>query len=303
VQWRGAARITLGDADGVADMRDTADTLADHAHERTAVSYSNLAEAVRSLGDMAAADAAYVTAAEWARRHALPIEIDIVALGQGYQAYHAADWDTTHHLLGQIAATSNQFTGSGARLVRGRISLAHDQTQDALADATAIISYATSSGNDELLYSGLALEARCHHAQGLDTDALAASRRYLTRWRDTGGMVNRAIELGEITPILVSAALHSDIRDAAALLPQASRWRDALLLIADQEYAEAAALYTQIGSHPLAADTHLLAAHKATIEGRAADAAPHAQAVLTFAQHTGATLYQRQAEQFLKESA
>jgi class 3 adenylate cyclase len=303
LQWRGAARITLGDTDGVADMRNSADTLARQAHERTPVAYSNLAETMRSLGDMAAADAAYVTAAEWARRLGLPIDIDLVALGQAYQAYHAADWDTTQHLLSQIAATSNQFIASAAGLVRGRISLARDHLKEALADAIAIISYATSSGNDELLYSGLAVEARCHDAEGNDGEALAASERYVTRWHDTGGMVNRAIELGEITPILATADRHEAIREAAMLLPKACRWRDALLLVADQNYAEAVLVYQQIGSRSLAADTHLLAAHKATSESRAADAAHHAEAVTAFAQQTGATLYQLKAEQFLKASA
>jgi hypothetical protein len=62
-------------------------------------------------------------------------------------------------------------------------------------------------------------------------------------------------------------------------------------------------LYEEIGSRPLAADTHLLAAQNATAEGRSADAAYPAQAVLAFAEKTGATLYQRQAEQFLRASA
>jgi hypothetical protein len=300
LQWRGAARVALGDAGGVADMREMAKTLADHAHEKAAVAYINLAETMRSLGDMAAADAAYVTAAELARRLALRFVIDNVALGQAYQAYHAADWDTAHHLLSQVAATSNQFTENFDRLVRGRISLAHGNAHEALQDATAMISYATSSANDELLYAGLALKARCHHAERLDTDALAACARYLTRWHDTGGMVNRAIELAELTPILVTACRHDDIRDAALPLPQNSRWRDALLLTADHQYAEAADLYTQIGSQPLAADAHLLAATKATAEGIAAH---HAHAVLAFAEKTGATLYQRQAEQLVRASA
>jgi class 3 adenylate cyclase len=303
VQWRGAARVTLGHPDGVADMRDAAETLAHYAHKRAPIVYSNLAETMRSLGDMAAADAAHVTAADWARRLALPVDIDLIALGQAYQAYHAADWDTAYSFLGQIAATSNQFTGSETRIVRGRISRARDHLPDALADATAIITYATNIGNDELLYSGLALQARCHYAERHDTEARAASDQFLTRWHDTGGMVNRAIELSEISPILATAGRHPDIRDAAMLLPQASRWRDALLLIAEEQYADAADLYEEIGSRPLAADTHLLAAQNATAEGRSADAAYPAQAVLAFAEKTGATLYQRQAEQFLRASA
>jgi hypothetical protein len=255
------------------------------------------------MGDMAAADAAYVTAAEWARRHALPNAIDFIALGQAYQAYHAADWDIAHRHLSQFAATSNQFTENEARFVRGRISLANDQAQDALADATAILSYATSSGNDELLYSGLALEARCHHAERLDSDTIAASQRYLTRWHGTGGMVNRAIELGELAPILVRYSRHEDIRRAALLLPEACRWRDALLLTAEGRYADAALLYTEIGSRPLAADAHLLAADKAANENRLPEAARHAQAVLAFAEQTGATLYERQAARFLRATA
>src|SRR5256885_338733 len=110
-----------------------------------------------------------------------------------------------------------------SRLVRGRISVAHDNAHDALQEATAMITYATSSGNAELLYAGLALKARCPHAEHLDTDALAACERYLTRWHDAGGMVNRAIELAELTPVLVTAGRHQDIRDAALPLPQNSR--------------------------------------------------------------------------------
>jgi predicted ATPase/class 3 adenylate cyclase len=303
LERRGYARLMLGDTNGAADMRDAADTLARNTQQRTPAAYSNLADAMRGLGAMAAADAAYTTAAEWARRLARTYLIDWVALEQGYQAYHAADWATSQQRLSQVTATTNQLTENLVRIVRGRISLAHDCATDALTNATNLIGSATSTGSDEDLYYGLALEARCHHAEGRDTDALQACDRFLTRWHETGGYTYRAIELCEITPILAISDRHQHIHDAAMLLPQACRWRDALLLVADQQYAEAAALYTQIGSHPLATDTHLLAAHKAASEGRAADAAHHAQAVLTFAEQTGATLYQRQAEQSLRATA
>jgi hypothetical protein len=56
---------------------------------------------------------------------------------------------------------------------------------------------------------------------------------------------------------------------------------------------------TEIGSRPLAADAHLLAAQKAAGEGRTSDAARHAEAVLALAAETGATLYQRLADDLL----
>ena len=104
-------------------------------------------------------------------------------------------------------------------------------------------------------------------------------------------MTGRAAELSEIAPILATAKRHPEIRAAALLLPEACRWRDALTLTAERLYSDAATHYIEIGSHPLAADAHLLAARQAADEGRTADAYRHAQAVLGFAERTGASLY------------
>jgi hypothetical protein len=87
------------------------------------------------------------------------------------------------------------------------------------------------------------------------------------------------------------------------VLNEACRWRDALQLTADQRYPETADIYIEIGSHPLAADTHLLAARQASEQGRQADAAHHAAAVFAFAEQTGSVLYQREAEQLIAASA
>ena len=116
-------------------------------------------------------------------------------------------------------------------------------------------------------------------------------------------MTTRAIELCEIAPTLATASRHQEIGDAALPLPEASRWRDALLHVAEQRYAAAAGLYDEIGSQPLAADAHLLAAQQAADQGRTADANQHAEAVLAFAEQTGAMLYRQRAEVFLRASA
>jgi hypothetical protein len=154
-----------------------------------------------------------------------------------------------------------------------------------------------------VFYYGLALAARCHHAVAHTNDALDACDRFLTRWHQTGGYTTRAPELCELGLILAQATRHDIIRQAALLLPSACRWRDALLLTAEAKYVEAARVYENIGSHPLAADTHLLAAQQAAHDGHTAQAAGHAHAVLAFAQQTGATLYRHLAEQLSAASA
>ena len=100
------------------------------------------------------------------------------------------------------------------------IALAQDHAEEALTDATAYILYATDTGGDEDFYYGEALEARCHHAQGSDAEALATTERFLARWHDSGGFSARALELCEIAPILVRHSRHEDIRRAATCSPK-----------------------------------------------------------------------------------
>jgi class 3 adenylate cyclase len=300
--WRGFARVELGDADGVADLRTAAETLAQHAHPRTTIVYNNLAEVLRGLGDMTAADAGYATATQWANRFAVPVDTDWITGERAYQAYHAVQWSNAHDLL------SGMSTGSGSaattpRFVGGRLSLARGDTDPALRDATAIITYAEGASSVDALYYGLALTARCHHARAHTRDALDACDRFLTRWHQTGGYTTRALELCELGLILAQAERHDDLRQASLLLPPTCRWRDALLLTVDTRYADAALLYRDLGSQPLAADAHLLAARQAANQRRDAEAAHHAKAVLTFAEQTGAVLYQRQAERLIAASA
>ena len=177
-------------------------------------------------------------------------------------------------LLAQVTSTSNRFLDTFAGVVRGRLALAQDRAELALTDATAQTLHATDTGADEDFYYGEALEARCHHAQGSDTEAHAITERFLTRWHNSGGFFARALSnCANSSPSSYGATRTTDIRRAALLLPEACRWRDALLLTADQRYADAAQLYDEIGSHPLAADAHLLAARQASEQGRVAEAA------------------------------
>ena len=295
---QGVAKSSLGDPGGVHDLNTAAEVLIHHPDHRTIDVYGNLADALRGLGDMPGADAAYETAAEWSRRMADTGGIEWITLEQACQAYHAADWDAAEGVIGQVLQPDNDFTVGQIQNVRGRISLSRGRIREAFADAASVQELAAAVSNDEFLYFGLALRARCHAAEGEDTEALATCERFLTRWQDTDGIANRAIELCEIAPTLAIYGRHERIRDGGLLLPEASHWRDAILLVADGRYADAAAAYERIGSHPLAADAHLLAARQASEQGRAAEAALHADVVLGFAVRTGATLYAGLAGQY-----
>jgi hypothetical protein len=130
-----------------------------------------------------------------------------------------------------------------------------------------------------------------------------ACEQFLARWHETGGLYGRGMEVCEIATVLAESGRHEDVRQAAMLLPEVVRWREGLLLVADGQYTGAAELYTRLGALPLAADAHLAAANQAIAEGDVARARHHAEAVLEFADMTGAVLYRTQAELALQESA
>ena len=289
LQWRGSARVMLGDPDGVEDMRRAADTLAAHEHPVTPGAYGNLAEPLRDLGDLAAADAVYATAHRWATRLASAMYLDWIVAMQAYQAYHAGDWEAARGLLAQID-TTNRYDNVEADVTRGRLQLGTGCTAEALDTANGIVEYATGIGNDQLLYSGLALAARAMHASGRPDAAAATWRRFLDRWHESGGTIGGAIELCEIAHLLALAGEQRAIAEAARLLPDASRWKAALLAIADGRLSEAVTAYEDAGSRPLAASACLFKM-RAAREHDQPSSARDASAVRAFAERAGATMY------------
>jgi class 3 adenylate cyclase len=296
--WRGSARVDLGNIAGIDDMRASALALAERSDRRTPTAYGVLADAVRGVCGVREADPEYAEAMRWAIRVGDLVTIGWITGEQAFQSYQEANWDTAERLLDQITVDDGGRTST-----QGRILLARGCLQDAQGNVDSLLQRAANTQNDELLYYGLELKARCFAAEGDASAALGVCDEFLARFAEGGAPPGRSIELAEIASVLAGAARAVDIRDAALLLPEVSRWREALLLIAGEDYAEAATLYEQIGSQPLAADAHLLAAHQAAKDGRPGDAHHHASAVGAFAEKTGANLYAQQAEGFLKASA
>jgi hypothetical protein len=299
LEVRGIARAALGDArGGVSDMQQAAAIFASHSDHYTSIVYSNIAELVRGLGDFAETDAALAAAAEWASRYPIAIDLEIIAYQRADRLYHDADWVAALNLLSQIQ-TTNLYVDANIRITRGWISLARGDARTVRTDSEGITRFATTGQNDELLLEGFALEARLYIAERNPEAARDACDQYLAQWRGSHGVPNRALTLCELAPALVGAGRRDDLRKAALFLPDICRWREPLLLTADQRYAEAAEIYEQLGSRPLAADTHLLAAHAAAADGRTSDAVRHARAVRAFAEQTGATLYQQLAAELV----
>ncbi len=158
-----------------------------------------------------------------------------------------------------------------------------------------VLEYAERSGNHEFLHYGLALLALVRHADRQAPEVESACRRFFDLWHEIGGMLNSANVIAELAPI---ASQRAALGEAAALLPD-GRWRVALTAIAEDRFADAAAMYAQMGSKPLEAMAHLLAAQHA--DGPARD--EHAHLAQEFYESVGATGYAAQAAALRRATA
>jgi hypothetical protein len=285
--WHGDARITTGDLAGIDEMRDAANTLAAHSHPGAAVAYSNLSESLVAIGDYPGARAARAEASPWAERFGEAFAIGHAAGGRADALFHAGDWDAALALARPVTLDTSDMIASNARWLTGRIELARGNTARAVDDAHPLLEYAERSGNHEFLHYGLALLALVHHADRNDAEVASVCRRFFELWHEIGGMLNSANVVAELAPI---ASQRAALGEAAALLPE-GRWRTALTAVAEDRFADAAAMYGQMGSRPLEAMAHLLAAEHA--DGPARE--QHARLAHEFYESVGATHYAAQA--------
>ena len=300
LMWHADARISTGDASGIDEMREAVHTLASHAHPTTPTAHHNLAENLVGLGDLHGASVARGQATIWAERFAEARVIGMVRGGWADAAYHAGDWDGALDESVRLTRDPSSFVAQQGHMTRGRIVLAQGNAALALQDAEAILDYAVSGRNDEWLLQGLAIDALARHRSDETEQAGFSATRFLDRWQEIGGMPAVAPALAELARL---PNIHDRLGQAAALLPDASRWKDALAAIAEGRSTDAAKIYHEMGSKPLEAQAHLLVAQHVSGQGRSAEAAPHAQRALDFYLEVGAILYAEEATSLLRESA
>src|SRR5207248_10314463 len=168
---------------------------------------------------------------------------------------------------------------SAARWVRGRVAIASGDVSTAIEDANRITDYAIAGGNDEVLFLGLALSALAYHRTGDGSESEKAQNRFLARWRAVGRMLTSAYVLVEVCAAVGDS---DDVRQAAASLPQGTRWREALTTIIEHRYSDSVQAFQQIGSQPLEAAAYLLAAHQAADARQTAQSAEFAKHALSF---------------------
>jgi hypothetical protein len=212
--------------------------------------------------------------------------------------YWRGNWDAAVRLADEaIAAGQTAVPEVRPRTVRCQIRLGRDRIEEARCDAAEALAGGRGSQALQSLHTALATHARVSLAAGDKAGALESVDELIERFAVQGSQ-----QLSASLPDFVVAAVDlgrtDAFLDAIAKLGKETLWIDAARSYGRNEFAAAAAIYTQIGSMPDAAYANLRAAQALVEQGRR-DADVPLQEALAFHRSVGATRYIREGEALL----
>jgi class 3 adenylate cyclase len=285
---RGHMRVELGDRGGLTDLSDAIEILSEHGSRFASWAYSELSIALMALADLRAAGRATEDAFAQARRFGEAHVMGDAESRRSVFAYHAGDWATAREIADRYIASPGDETYAFRgwyRWPHAQIAIAEGNDAAVEEDCAIIL--------DIFAPAAHALRAVIAHVRGRSEDATVAADAAiadarLSRWNTNDGLVN------EMLPM---KSHHDRLVEIASRLPADNAWRQVVETVAHSRYADAARMFDQIGSRPLAAQAHVFAAEQARDRGTNAEAIEHADIALAFYRGVGATLYAEKASE------
>jgi class 3 adenylate cyclase/tetratricopeptide (TPR) repeat protein len=295
---RGWARAASGDVGGIDDLHEGVSVLSRHSHPNAAPANANMASCLLlAYGDLPRASQALVAADALAQRFGWADQIDFAAVGRALLDYHEGRWDSAVTSANGVVSRAIPYFAFWARVVLARVALARGDTRDARGHADAMLAFARDTSDREVLLEALLSSALVEAALGEGGAARRAIGDFCARAQPLGALVSMvAVSMAELAVACEGAGERQAIMQIANPLPDASRWKLAILAATDQRYAEAVTRFEEIGSRTLEAAAHLQAARQAEREHRFQDATRHAGRAVEFYRSVGATRFQHAAE-------
>jgi class 3 adenylate cyclase len=264
LEFRGLARLDAGEAGGLADLEQAADTAARAGSSSTLSCYGNLTDVRRRLGQLAAASELQERGLRMATRFGMPTPARRFTVERIVSWYYAGRWQEALALadeyLGGIEAGSPHFGEVDARITRARIRSACGDRDGAARDAGAALAYGRQNGEGFDLLPALAAHAGVvwGHSQA---EAEASARELVDRLR-SAQIMWAAWTLPDVLPAVAELGLADELaRLLGGASPRTEWYEGAEAFLAD-DHAGSAAVYARIGSRPDEADAHLRGARR-----------------------------------------
>ena len=281
----GAARVLTGDESGVREVAEATDLLAQMGSRYAAWGYIDLCQSLAITGDFNSGRVACDDGVAWAERFGETRVVHDVGARRALFAYHAGDWETARQISGTYVRAAHPQGRWLYLWIDTSIAIAEGAPDDVIDAAFKAVELQDSVNSPGEPLTMRTLQAVRAEALG-KSDAVAADAAI--RAVDDLPIIYCTFELSEL---LAVQSHHDEIRRTAIRLPETSAWRRALMAATEGRLADAADIYERMGSHPLAARMHLLAADRAHDQGRTRESRRHAERALAFYGAVGASLY------------
>ncbi|MEX2614266.1 MAG: AAA family ATPase, partial [Gaiellaceae bacterium] len=299
---RGIVRSSLGDADGIADIRRSLDIALEIKSWRAARSYINLGSVLLgSDGAVAQAEATYREGLRFAERLGAGLSERWFRGNLAESTLHLGLWDDALGLAeGEIADPEPHYLQQLCRIVRAHIRLARGDTRGAIEDAELAAEEARAIRDPQALIPGLTMRAFCVVSTS-DTAAAGAALEELTsalqKLGPAAGLAGPWVV--ELAFSLLDAGRESELLDGEFELGPQTPWRDAAQAIGRRELVPAADILAEIGSVTFEAHARLRAAQRLSMDARQVEAAEQLALALSFYRGVGASAAVREGEELL----
>lgn len=284
----GYARMCSGDNRGIDLITRAAGVLAEHGSRYVAWAYIDLSLALMMSGDMRAGQRACDQAFTWAERFGEARTVSDAEARRAFFAYHAGDWETAREITNRYITTSNRWGAGFGRWTHGLIAFAEGDDDAVTADNKAMSDINTPSAR--------ALNATLGKAPGSASSGALTEVAAPENGRHRG---YRNWEIFAAAELIPDPSRYDQLLELAGRMPDDNRWKHAFFAVSERRYVDAADIFEQVGSLPLAAQARALAADQARRQGDSAETERQARLALGFYVQVGATHYAEQASALL----
>jgi class 3 adenylate cyclase/tetratricopeptide (TPR) repeat protein len=295
----GAARVGVGDLDGLADLKRCVALCEELSPSLSITWQGNLAQMLADIGDLRGCFAAREAAWQAAERLGSPRWLRWLRLERTAEYYWIGKWDAAIQVadavIAEAAGGNRHLLENDCHIWRGRIRLAKGEVDAALGDAQAALNLARESGDPQDLDPALAFTARALLTAGRTDEAEAHVSDLIE------GLHGHKLKstLGVDFPVVLSALGYSRGELAHAEVPS-SRWLDAATAFIAGDTLEAAKVYAEVGSGPDEAYCRLVAARKLLDAGQVAEGKAQVNQALDFYRRVGASAFVAEATALLQ---
>jgi predicted ATPase/class 3 adenylate cyclase len=301
----GTARLSSGDHRGLEDLEESIKIAVEINSVESVRSYGNLASVFADLGQLDRRSEMIAKGIAEAEQFGIADYLDWLQTEAVWGLYWEGRWDEAIRRLDEIIA---RFEASGfwmetpARWIRGHIRLARGQTAGAHEDAERAIERARVGKDPQLMWPALAFAARAVVAD----DSRRAGEfvgELVSTWREHGyAAAGESLWLSDAAVALRLLGREGELLEVVSQAGP-TPWLEAATAYLEDDFLGAAEIYGEIGSLPDEAFARLRAAEALVGEGRRAEADAQLEPALAFWRSVGATVYVRDGEALLAESA